>query len=134
MASITDVKRKGGDSGWEMNAVIASLVLPVISTFASGFFQAQQVSKSLPVELRILVKLQEADCRLFLIPVALHPWKALLIAALATFCLRYMDFLESGSGTRGRVVRCRPVRSRGGDRHRSGDVLHGGDNGLDGRR
>lgn len=87
MANVTEVNRGRMTDSFEMNLCIAGFCVAVIAVFASGFYPAVERSGSLSINARILAALQFADSRIFLEPIANHPWKALLVAALAAYAL-----------------------------------------------
>lgn len=87
MARLPDVQRNSGDEEMYRALILTGLCFLVIATFVSGFFELSQVSRAHPIGARVLAKLQDVDRRLFLIPIALHPWKSLFVAALVAYGL-----------------------------------------------
>lgn len=87
MASITDVRREGLDGAWEFRLALAGAFLFIVSTFASGFFTCPQTMGTHSLQFRMLAKLQQLDYQMILLPVALHPWTAIGITALAVYSL-----------------------------------------------
>lgn len=93
MASLTEVKKNRPEGGWEMSAVLTGICVFLIAMFASGFYPEPTVSRAMPFGTRLLVKLRELDRQIFLVPLALHPWRALAFAALASYGLPFFGLM-----------------------------------------
>ena len=97
MRGIDEVK-KSSDPGDTQKVLILALVpLFLILIFASGFVDPRTMTDQRLA--KALYKIQLMDAKLFLNPVALHPWIAFLLAALASYSINFYALLRDAFTT-----------------------------------